>query len=561
MIKRAVIISFCLLGVISQAQVGIGTTTPDTSSALDILSTNSGLLIPRVNLVDVTNNVTPITAPATSLLVWNTNAAVIGGNGVGYYYWDNLSWTPLLGGRNTLDEGYDQGGLGAGRIINATDGPLEISGASFASGIQNSGALEIENSLRLDGSQIITNTGQELFLQFGNNADFSVDDTTLFIDSNNDRVGIGTFQPDYRLHVATGRAEISEANEATGTINSGVLEIANSLRLDGNEIITNTNTTLYLQNANNGDLDVDENTLYVDSSTNNVGIGTASPSDKLVVTGGRVEITSQIEATNLSGTGSLEIGNGLRIDNNEITSGNTLYLQEDGSASLDISNGDVFVNGSSGFTGIGTITPSKRLHVRHNNSSASGFGISNINGAGGLWHFHVRSNVGQRLELHFNNNYRGNFDAASGFYTSVSDRNLKREISNIEPVLKKIKKLNIVDYLFINQETDRKYVGLIAQEVEKIFPHLVYGESQIKNAEGSNYYTMDYTGFGVIAIKAIQEQQATIEDLQNQVNAQNEQIEALSINNALLIEKDVIQDKSIEALITRLNLLESKSSN
>ena len=537
----------------SLAQVGVGTTDPQAQ--LDIRSSNQatpastdGILIPKVDAFPA-----GVTANQDAMLVYLTT--IVGTDAPGFYYYSHgTGWLPVGNGRNTLDEAYDQGGNGFGRIINATDGPLEINDAGFATGIQNTGALEISNSLRLDGNQIITNTGSELFLQFTNDSDLSVDDTTLFIDGTNDRVGIGTFQPDYRLHVATGRAEISEANEATGTINSGVLEIANSLRLDGDEIITNTGTALNLQNGNNGDLSVDTNTLYVDSSANNVGVGTANPSDKLVVTGGRVEITTQTEATNFSGTGSLEIGNGLRIDNNEITSGNTLYLQQDGTASLDISNGDVFVNGTSGFTGIGTITPSKRLHVRHNNSTTNGFGISNINGAGGLWHFHVRSNLGQRLELHFNNNYRGNFDSGSGFYTSVSDRNLKKSISSIKPVLNKIKQLNIVDYIFKSQQSDRKYVGLIAQEVKDIFPHLVYGESQIKKDGNNDYYTMDYSGFGVIAIKAIQEQQEVIEDLKSQV-------EALSVNNALLKSKVVIQDKSIEALAARLNLIESKSSN
>lgn len=45
---------------------------------LDISSTNSGLLIPRVSLVGITNGVTPIAAPAVILLVYNTNAAVTG---------------------------------------------------------------------------------------------------------------------------------------------------------------------------------------------------------------------------------------------------------------------------------------------------------------------------------------------------------------------------------------------------------------------------------------------------------------------------------------------------
>ncbi|MCP4675613.1 MAG: hypothetical protein GY854_08945 [Deltaproteobacteria bacterium] len=79
----------------------------------------------------------------------------------------------------------------------------------------------------------------------------------------------------------SGRLELINGIDASGSANSGYLEIGNDLRIDNNEIITDTNSTLYLQNDNNGDLRVDNNTLVVDSSTNRVGIGTKSPSAKL----------------------------------------------------------------------------------------------------------------------------------------------------------------------------------------------------------------------------------------------------------------------------------------
>lgn len=82
-----------LLPILMQAQVGINTTTPDASSMLDISATNKGLLIPRVSIPNL-NAAAPVTAPATSLLVYNTNATT----GVGFYYWNNIKWTPFTGG-------------------------------------------------------------------------------------------------------------------------------------------------------------------------------------------------------------------------------------------------------------------------------------------------------------------------------------------------------------------------------------------------------------------------------------------------------------------------------
>lgn len=52
------------------AQVGIGTTNPDPSSALHISSNSAGLLIPKLS----TSQRNGITAPANGLLIFNTDA-------------------------------------------------------------------------------------------------------------------------------------------------------------------------------------------------------------------------------------------------------------------------------------------------------------------------------------------------------------------------------------------------------------------------------------------------------------------------------------------------------
>ena len=91
---------FILLVFIFQASaqnVGINTSgsLPDSSAILDIEAADKGMLVPRVSLSDVTNMNSPINNPATSLLVWNTNVSVIGGFGVGYYFFDGIVWQSL----------------------------------------------------------------------------------------------------------------------------------------------------------------------------------------------------------------------------------------------------------------------------------------------------------------------------------------------------------------------------------------------------------------------------------------------------------------------------------
>ncbi|TDA85852.1 hypothetical protein E0702_17340, partial [Halomonas marinisediminis] len=66
--KVLLIIFTMLFSIAGFAQVGIGTTTPDASSALEVQSTEKGLLIPRMTSAQRT----AIASPALGLLVYDT---------------------------------------------------------------------------------------------------------------------------------------------------------------------------------------------------------------------------------------------------------------------------------------------------------------------------------------------------------------------------------------------------------------------------------------------------------------------------------------------------------
>ncbi len=90
----------CLSAWTAFAQnIGINATgvNPDASAMLDVSSTNTGLLIPRIALTSKTS-ASPITAPATSLLIYNTATAGTAPNNVvpGFYYWNGSSWVNLM---------------------------------------------------------------------------------------------------------------------------------------------------------------------------------------------------------------------------------------------------------------------------------------------------------------------------------------------------------------------------------------------------------------------------------------------------------------------------------
>lgn len=91
-----IVVLFLLLGTKLNAQnVGINATgsIPDPSAGLDIDYNNKGLLIPRVALTS-SNSASPVTSPATSLLVYNTATAGTAPNNVfpGYYFWNGTNW-------------------------------------------------------------------------------------------------------------------------------------------------------------------------------------------------------------------------------------------------------------------------------------------------------------------------------------------------------------------------------------------------------------------------------------------------------------------------------------
>ncbi len=125
---------------VTAQNTGINTTTPDNSAILDIYSSDKGVLIPRVSLSNISDtSLDGGTTPATTgLIIWNTNTHTIGGNGPGYYFFDGNTWLPA--GSNTLDRAYDEGGSGAGRIITADNGPVEINGTDGFSVTGNFGS-------------------------------------------------------------------------------------------------------------------------------------------------------------------------------------------------------------------------------------------------------------------------------------------------------------------------------------------------------------------------------------------------------------------------------------
>ena len=96
-------------------------------------------------------------------------------------------------------------------------------------------------------------------------------------------------------------------------------------------------------------------------------------------------------------------------------------------------------------------------------------------------------------------------------YKTFSDARLKSNIEEVQSILPNVLKLRATNYNFKGLESEKKTIGFLAQEVEKLFPDMV--------TEKEGYKTLSYASFSVLAIKAIQEQQQIIEELTERISA------------------------------------------
>ncbi|MBO0357618.1 hypothetical protein J0X19_06650 [Hymenobacter sp. BT186] len=143
-----------------RAQVGVGTTTPDSKAALDIQAADKGLLIPRLTAGQRTG----IANPPQGLMVYQTDGTPSGGLQSGFWYyagapaqWVFLDPTPNSGGLTLPYSGTYSGvgnafgvsntGIGAAIVATATLSAA-VSGTSTSSGTGVAGASVVGTGVR-----------------------------------------------------------------------------------------------------------------------------------------------------------------------------------------------------------------------------------------------------------------------------------------------------------------------------------------------------------------------------------------------------------------------------
>jgi len=161
--------------------------------------------------------------------------------------------------------------------------------------------------------------------------------------------------------------------------------------------------------------------------------------------------------------------------------------------------GDVMTIKGNDRVGINDTSPNSTLHVKHGDGQNQGIRLENT--GSDWWNMAVSTGTSD-LEIFSEINStvpRGTFNYTSGAYTSASDKRLKKEISDLHFGWDTFMKIQPTNYIFKADSSNRKQLGLIAQDFKSIYPELVH------HNEEQDSYKIDYTGTGVVAIKAIQE--------------------------------------------------------
>lgn len=304
-----------------------------------------------------------------------------------------------------------------------------------------------------------------------------VDSTTLVVDDVNNRVGVRTSSPEEELDVigtilAQGTPSTNSgllSMKKTGTVGPTNIQFALSHRSSNNDLWMygyNGTTFLNLQSwdyaTNAVDFPADDGlTLHLDMGNDRVGIGTTDADVKLEVNGGS-------ELTLSDNTGYLMLGDqdgeNLALDNDEIQARNNgvvadLAAQPHGGNFIVGPLGVLLVDGTLGRVSILDPTPDVELDV-----------VGDIN--------------------------------YTGVIADVSDERLKENIAPVQDALDKVRQLRGV-YFNMKDTPERRDVGLIAQDVQKVLPEAV---SVVDPENG--YLGVSYPSVIPLLVEAMKELQA-----------------------------------------------------
>jgi hypothetical protein len=241
------------------------------------------------------------------------------------------------------------------------------------------------------------------------------------------------------------------------------------------------------------------------TATGNVGIGTSNPGQKLEVVGGEIKagrVDSSNEGGQISFGRASDNATGWYIDNYGNSSSTQLRF-------VNVADSAVVMTLSGSTASIGTSYMVYPLNIE----AMSGGGQLALTRSGAVAEFYMGGTTGGGTQLYVRSGGSGGvrLDAGSTGWVSASDIRLKDIEKPIENAVENLSTLQTVYYSWKNSDNKSLHLGLIAQEVESVFPEIV-SESSIDEMKG-----VTYTELIPVLVKAIQEQQTQIEFLKTEI--------------------------------------------
>lgn len=332
-------------------------------------------------------------------------------------------------------------------------------------------------------------------------------------------VGIGTTNPAAKLHVESGGVYVQGTdpivtlNETDAGGNSFSMKVSSNVLSFGRNAVQDLN-------------------LYA----GNVGIGTTAPAAKLDVTGGNIQLTTA--QSKFLFDNNLRYFQGARAGADYLTIANNGYAAGtqfgfDVGAGFGPTLTIVPAGGTNGVgtVGIGTTGPSEKLHVVGNLRVQGSTDCTLGNGAGGT--------------------------------NCSSDIRLKNHVVVIDDALLKILSLRGVEFDWNekSQSPGRHDIGVIAQDVEKVFPTAVVEDPS------TGFKKVDYAVLVAPIIQAFKDLQKRIKELFSASEGQSRDIASLKVqadlekaakdNEIAALKQDIAQKaKEMAELKARMDRLE-----
>lgn len=318
--------------------------------------------------------------------------------------------------------------------------------------------------------------------------------TAITIDSSRN-VGIGTSSPGYFLDVNGGSGTMTRFTSGGSSTYLAIKNTSNT----GYVGINGTSMELYPTGSLAMTLD----------QAGSVGIGMTPFTG---YTGYSLQIggTSQTFISIHNNTTGNTVNDGFSLGNDA----SNVYLtnRENTPMIFSTNNSERMRIGNQGYVFINTTSThatNARLYVGGANSAITGMAIVNDNDSGTIYSMYVL-NASNSLVGGISNN-----GSSTTFHTS-SDYRLKENVNYDWNGTEKLKQLKPAQFNFISN-ADETVEGFIAHETEGVAPYAVIGEKDGEKMQG-----MDYGRITPILVKAIQEQQAIIEDLKSRIETLEE---------------------------------------